>query len=338
MPNQVTVDPAVLSRAQGCLLGQLAGDALGSQVEFESPERIRQRYPEGVRSIQDGGSWNTLAGQPTDDSEMALALARTLCAQGRFDLEEIAQAYVRWYKSSPFDIGNTCRTALAGAAQSLRSRLPAASAAQATAVRTSQANGALMRISPLSIFGVWAAEDDVVKWARADASLTHPHPVCLSANAVFTATVSYAIRTGAGRTELYGVALRLAEAQPDAPQVTEALARAAEAPPADFLHQSGWVCLALQNAFHQLLHAPDLEEGLVDTVGRGGDTDTTAAIAGALLGAAFGAEAIPERWRTCLLECRPCADNPRTAHPRPEMYWPCDAEDLAMQLLEACPR
>lgn len=71
-----------LARARGCLLGQLAGDALGSLVEFQSPEEIHRSYPEGVRELADGGTWNTIAGQPTDDSEMALLLARMLTERG----------------------------------------------------------------------------------------------------------------------------------------------------------------------------------------------------------------------------------------------------------------
>ncbi len=64
------------------------------------------------------------------------------------------------------------------------------------------------------------------------------------------------------------------------------------------------VLVALQNAFYQLLHADSLEEGVVDTVMAGGDTDTNACIAGALLGACHGLEAIPERWREAILACR----------------------------------
>ena len=77
-----------VNRAQGCLLGQLAGDALGSLVEFQSPEEIRRNYPKGVQELADGGTWNTIAGQPTDDSEMALLLARMLTksASGRWML------------------------------------------------------------------------------------------------------------------------------------------------------------------------------------------------------------------------------------------------------------
>ena len=54
-----------MTRAQGCLLGQLAGDALGSLVEFRAPQDIRREYPNGVRELANGGTWNTIAGQPT---------------------------------------------------------------------------------------------------------------------------------------------------------------------------------------------------------------------------------------------------------------------------------
>lgn len=324
---------AVISRAQGCLVGQFAGDALGSLVEFQTPEQIQDQYPDGVWYLEDGGTWGTMAGQPTDDSEMALALARTLVKLGRFDLEQVAQAYVDWYQSSPFDMGATCCTALSAAAHALSQGLPAAPAAQAAANHTSQANGALMRISPLAIFGIRFSEDELIQWARADASLTHPHLVCLAANAVFTATVSRAVRTGATPTELYDFALQIAQGQPEALQVYQAVALAAKSTPADFLQHQGWVCIALHNAFYQLLHAPSLADGLSDTVCRGGDTDTNAAIAGALLGAVWGVQAVPEQWLASLRECRPTPDNPRTTCPRPKRYWPCDALQLAVQLL-----
>ena len=335
MTDDAAPNGGVLGRARGCLLGQLAGDALGSLVEFQSPEQIRRRYPEGVRIIADGGTWGTMAGQPTDDSEMALALGRALADTGCFDLERVAAAYARWYASVPFDTGGTCHQALSAADQALCRGEPAARASQAAASRDSQANGALMRISPLAVFGAYASEDAVVRWAREDASLSHPHPVCMAANAAFVAATSRAIREQANAEHAYAVAIRVAAAQPDAVTVYEALLRAAEAPPSDFMACQGWVCLALQNAFHQLLHAASFEEGVVDTVGRGGDTDTNAAIAGALLGAVHGADAVPAQWRECLAGCRPSADNPRTRHPRPEEYWPCDALELAERLLTA---
>ena len=63
-----------VERAQGCLLGQVIGDSLGSLVEFKSAAEIARLHPGGVRNLADGGVYHTIAGQPTDDSEMALAL------------------------------------------------------------------------------------------------------------------------------------------------------------------------------------------------------------------------------------------------------------------------
>ena len=63
--------------------------------------------------------------------------------------------------------------------------------------------------------------------------------------------------------------------------------------------------IALQNAFFQLLHSQPVADGVVATVRAGGDTDTNAAICGALLGAVHGREAIPEQWRRMVLSCRP---------------------------------
>src|SRR4029453_19455580 len=88
----------------------------------------------------------------------------------------------------------------------------------------------------------------------------------------------------------------------------------------------GWVRIALQNACFELLHAPDVEAGVVATVRRGGDADTNAAIAGALLGAVHGADAVPSQWRCQGLSCRPLA--PHAEQPRPPSYWPGDVRAI----------
>jgi len=88
------IDIQVLSRAQGRLLGQLSGGALGRLVEFRAPGDIRRLlYTSSVRELAGGGAWNTIAGQPADDSETTLSLARILADQGRYDPEEAGKAY-----------------------------------------------------------------------------------------------------------------------------------------------------------------------------------------------------------------------------------------------------
>ena len=328
-PGRAAADAAMLSRAQGCLLGQLAGDALGGLVEFRDGDSIRREFPGGVRDLVDDGTWDNLAGQPTDDSEMALMLARTLVHEARYDHGQALDAYCHWWPLA-WDRGNTLRQAL-GPACSGRTTEERLRLAEENASRSSQSNGCLMRISPLGIFGAGrpAAAAD---WAREDARLTHPHPVCRDACGVYVAAVAAAVAEGGAPAECHRAALAEAERSNAEPAVRQALEDARRAPPADYSRQMGWILIALQNAFYQLLHAPSLEEGVVDTVMRGGDTDTTAAIAGALLGAVHGRDAVPSRWRHALLSCRPMRGAP-TRHPQPPEFWPVDALELAEALL-----
>ncbi len=317
-----------LDRALGCMLGLVIGDSLGSQVEFRSAQAIRADYPDGVRELRPSPVWNTLAGQPTDDSELALALARSLVGKAGYDAEAAATAYGRWYDSAPFDCGNTTAIAFAAAARSAADK---AGAARAAADRASQSNGSLMRIAPI---GIWAGDPDrAAQAAMADSALSHPNPVCQIACAAFTAAIAAAI-AGADRAGMAGTAVRIAQQAGHAGKaVLNALQQAGSGvPPADYQRQMGWVLIALQNAFHHLAAGTSTQEALIQTVGCGGDTDTNAAIAGALLGAADGRAALPVRWITPVLTCRP--DRGLHPHrPRPDEYWPDDLLDLTEALL-----
>jgi ADP-ribosylglycohydrolase len=326
-------DPAVLSRAQGCLLGQLAGDSLGGLVEFRDPASIREEHPHGVRELVKGGTWDNLAGQPTDDSEMALMLARTLVRLGRYDPGEVLGAYLHWWKHAWDRGGNLSRALTPAAAGATPGERLALVERHANRGESGQSNGSLMRISPLGIFGA-GRPAQAAAWARQDSHLTHPHLVCQDACAVFVAAVASAVATGGGAEAAFRAALEEAARPGVQPAVRQALERAEHAPPADYHTRMGFVLIALQNAFWQLLHAADLEEGVVDTVLRGGDTDTNAAIAGALLGAAHGRDAVPARWQSALLACRPTPQS-GTRHPMPEEFWPADAPELAEALLLA---
>ena len=323
-----TVGDDMLDRAKGCLFGQVIGDNLGALVEFKTEQEIADRYPSGVRDLHDGGCWNILAGQATDDSELALALARTLLETGRYDREAVATAYGDWYDSGPFDMGATIGRALSAAASADAGSKAGAASSQANA--GSQANGSLMRVSPI---GIWAREPEVAdRIAREDSRLTHPHEVCVDACGVFAAAIAKGIRTG-DRDAM----LRIAQSYARTGVVTDVLGRAVQGEaPADYRTDMGWVLIALQNAFCRLQRGETVEEALIATVGKGGDTDTNAAIAGALLGSADALSTIPQRWIMPIQACRP--HGALGAHnPRPMTYWPDDHAAIAEALLVARP-
>jgi ADP-ribosyl-[dinitrogen reductase] hydrolase len=337
IPGRVVTDPRLLSRAQGCLLGQCAGDALGSLVEFQSAADITRAYPNGPSFMADGGTFDTIAGQPTDDSELALALARSIVAKGKYDREDVASAYAKWRDSHPFDIGNATSMALSPALAALKSKGQVAKAAAASASRNTQANGALMRISPLAIFGCEGTAEALMALAREDAKLTHPHAICQDANAIFAAAIAFALKSGEDAQKVYQFAINLACAPDIANPVRERLLAARDHSPAEFDNFSniGWVLVAFQNAFFQLLHAPSVDKAVISTVRFGGDTDTNAAITGALLGAVHGRDGLPKQWTNQIQSCRPIAGLAGVNKPRPAVYWPVDALSLAENLLLA---
>jgi ADP-ribosylglycohydrolase len=309
----------MLSRAQGCFMGQLIGDSLGSLVEFKSPDVIHEKYPDGVRELAVGAVFHgLLPGQPTDDSEMALSLARTLVRLGKFDKEAVRNAYVDWIKSGAFDVGTTVANALRGMLDP-----------------ESQANGAMMRVSPLAIWCAGHGCDflTTARLASEDADITHINKTCKDANVLFVSAIVDAIRTPHSPDALYDKIERRAKEIGAKAPLLGVIENARDYPPKDYMKHMGWVLIAFQNALYQLLHAPSFEEALVDTVMRGGDTDTNAAICGALLGAVYGLDSIPIRWRETVLNCRPSREDENVRVPRPERFWPVDALELAEKLM-----
>lgn len=299
---------ARLSRAQAALLGLVIGDSLGALVERKPAPEIAQLYPQGVRELADGSAYKTIAGQPTDGSEMALALARTLARERKYEATQVLDAYRAWLTSRPVDVTMTTERGLLGAAGS-----------------ESESNGSLMRVAPI---GIWAAGDPslAARTARDDSALTHANPVCLDACAAYCAAIAAGV-AGSEAEAMFEAALAHSKGP-----AHEAIKRAAKGhAPADYFTHMNWVLVALQNAFF-CLKSLGFEEGLVHTVGCGGDSDTNAAVAGALLGARHGREQVPPRWLLAVLACRPVSES-GALRPRPIEYWPDDILELAEALL-----
>jgi ADP-ribosylglycohydrolase len=300
-------DPDLLSRAQGCLLGQIAGDNLGALVEFRSADDIAEQYPDGPWLLEDGGRWDLLAGQPTDDSELALALARSILAHGGYAAREAFEAYGTWLASSPFDCGLTMKAALTG-----RPDLH------------SQANGSLMRASPLGILASAQEPREAARLARLDAALTHPHPVCGDATAAFVVAVAHAVRTGDGSE---AALTRLSSGPGPRQDRWEALAMARTS------CRRGRSARRLgidRVVFYELLHARSVEEAVVATVRRG-VTPTPTPPWPALLGAVHGRKEPRRGGPRCPRRAAPEAGR----RPRPGDYWAVDALEIAERLLLA---
>jgi ADP-ribosylglycohydrolase len=193
----------------------------------------------------------------------------------------------------------------------------------------SKANGSLMRIAPLAVWGLRLPDEELALRAMEDSLLSHPNESCRHAVASYSIALACLLREPDDRREAFARAGKWADRHAN-DEVREWLREAHEGAPVDFLSHVGFVRIAFVNAFQHLQRGSTYETCLRETLGRGGDTDTNACIAGALVGAATGARGIPERMRTAVVGC-----DTRQGRPRPEFLHGRRVPGLAKALLSA---
>ena len=260
------------SRAQGALVGLAVGDALGGPVEFLTQSEVRARHGE-LRDMVGGGWLSLRAGQVTDDTQMAVCIARSIDS-GIWSPADIADRFADWLKSRPVDVGNTCRRGIR--------RYMVHGTVHGGPNSGDGGNGAAMRMAPVAIATVG---DDALleRWALEQAHITHHHALSDAACLLVGRLVHCACR-GEPMTKLHEIA-------------TETVRRF---PNLQFERYRGlssaYVVDTMQTVLHHLFTTESFEECLIRTVNVGGDADTTGAIVGTIAGAFYGLDAIPRRW------------------------------------------
>jgi ADP-ribosylglycohydrolase len=261
-----------------------------------------------------GGLGDGAPGEWSDDTAMAVAVAQAAVQHpdlsGPDGLTAVARGFLRWYAGRPPDIGNQTRAVLAAVAdrpdEPQLGRLMT-EAARAFARRSSRSagNGALMRTSPVALASLDDREQ-TARAARAVADLTHADPLAGDACVLWSEAVRVAVLEGRLDVEA-GLDLLPAVRRGD----WAALVAAARTTPAATFRPNGFTVTALQAAVAAVTQTPvpdlaperlefpclHLQRALHAAVRIGDDTDTVAAIAGGLLGARWGASAVPWRWR-----------------------------------------
>jgi ADP-ribosyl-[dinitrogen reductase] hydrolase len=264
-------------RALASYLGLAIGDALGSSVEFMTPREIATQY--GVHDTLRGGGWLHLKpGQVTDDTTMSLALGNSILAQGKVDALAAAQAFDAWMRAKPVDIGNTVRRNLL---QFRKTGNPEAPYSDHDA-----GNGAAMRVLPVALATLGQTEQAVRAANRMQAHTTHHCGLSDAACECLILMVQDALR-GADKNHLLHT-----HAHPLAAQFPDFKFRAVR----QQHNPSGYIVDTVQAVFQSFFDTDDFRGCLIDVVNRGGDADTTGAIAGMLAGALYGLNEIPEVW------------------------------------------
>ncbi|MBK5967091.1 ADP-ribosyl-[dinitrogen reductase] hydrolase [Thiocystis minor] len=270
---------ALYDRAVAAYLGLAVGDALGATVEFLTPREILSQYGEH-RDIVGGGWLGLRKGRVTDDTEMSLALGRSILATGGVNAGAIAHAFSEWMRTKPVDIGNTVRRGISlyrqtGATEVARHDYDAG-------------NGACMRCLPIALYTLGADPDAVEQANRIQAHVTH-HNALSDAGTLAVIRMVQAGLLGGGRGHLK----ELAEALVAEDERYRYDRRRMENP-------GGYIVETLRAVFQALFATDSFESALVEVVNRGGDADTTGAILGMIAGAHYGLDAIPRRWLNVL--------------------------------------
>lgn len=264
---------AVLDRALGSFLGLAVGDALGATVEFLTAPEIAAKYKTHNQII--GGGWLRLKpGRVTDDTEMALALGDAVINSGGWNLRAIADAFVAWMRHKPTDIGNTCRRGIVHYLSTGDFSAPPAG--------ENAGNGAAMRNLP-TVLANLQSEELLIQRSLEQAHVTHNHPKS-DAAVIALARMTRRLLLEGARAPCDQLATELVAARPEFcfkpwPGRT-----------------SGYIVDTVQTVFDGFFNTGNFEDCLVRVVNRGGDADTTGALAGQLAGALYGVDGIPDRW------------------------------------------
>jgi ADP-ribosyl-[dinitrogen reductase] hydrolase len=268
---------AVQPRAIAAYLGLAIGDALGATVEFMTPREIAAQYQVHGQLI--GGGWLKLKpGQVTDDTTMALTLGGSILEAGGVDAHAAARALDAWMRAKPVDIGSTVRRGLLAFRKTGDPRMPPS--------EHDAGNGAAMRVLPVALATLGLPEAEVRAACRAQAHVTHNNPLSDAATETLALMVRDAL-LGADKLDLLHQ-----RAHPLVKDHPEFAFRATR----QRLNPSGYIVETLQAVFQAFFDTDTFEDCLIDAVNRGGDADTTGAIAGMLAGAVYGPVGIPWRW------------------------------------------
>lgn len=271
-------------RARGALLGLAVGDALGTTLEFKPKDSYQP-----LTTVVGGGPFSLKAGEWTDDTSMALALATSLAEKGGLDERDLMERFCAWAEKGEyshngrcFDIGITVRGALGRFRKS-------GNPVEGSTDPQSAGNGSLMRLAPVAILFAFDPEArlDV---ARRQSAVTHGAEEAVEACAAYADLVAEAIQ-GWSKAQVF---------TPRSGWAPEKVARAMRMETVGWdrkqVRGSGYVIHSLESVLWAVGNARDFREAVLLAANLGEDADTTAAIAGQLAGALWGASGIPKEW------------------------------------------
>ncbi|MBD2292448.1 ADP-ribosylglycohydrolase family protein [Anabaena sphaerica FACHB-251] len=309
------MDAIFADRIRGVLFGQAVGDALGFGTEFLARSEVIFTYPHGLTNysqiryfsritnkFEQVDDWRWKPGDWTDDTDQMLCILDSLLAQKQVNIQDIATRFQDWAIIDGFGIGGTVYK-MVHHPEFLRDPHRVAEEYWRSKNRETAANGGVMRTSVLGIWEYFDA-DKVRNNAENVCKITHADPRCVASCVAVSLAISHLIQG------VEDVNLLVDEIANDVksfhPEIEESFHKAKadslddldldEGLNANESYRLSYTLKTLGAGFWALLHAENFAEGILAIIQEGGDADTNAAVAGALLGAKFGYQGIDNKW------------------------------------------
>ena len=262
-------------RMAGVLFGVACGDALGATLEFT----ILEKNHKMVTDIVGGGVFNLKPGETTDDTAMTLMVAEGILENSKDPINTIGNKFVEWANSSPKDIGIICLEAINNF-NMCGDWMLASKITHQTVGGLSAGNGTLMRTAPIAFYSDY---NEMVKQTRNISKMTHWDDKASDACIIYNKII-YKLLNGEDKDKSI-----LSEIQ-NTQYVNVLKMEKNDLKPSGYVVDTFncvlWCCLANNN----------FKDAIIEIANLCGDADTTAAIAGGLMGAAYGLEGIPNEW------------------------------------------
>jgi ADP-ribosyl-[dinitrogen reductase] hydrolase len=278
----------IADRITGSVLGLALGDAVGAPFEGRRAADV----PDPLPALE--LPWMGLPpGSTTDDTAMARNLVRSLAAGGELDPDDLVARHLEWYRSGPPDVGAFTRRVLSRVDRGEDAFEAARSVWEERGPEVSAGNGSVMYCAPLGLAYANRVEE-LLEVAPKLSALTHHDERCRTA--VFAVTLATAALARGQSSEGAVAAALTAVVEREGGEELEYLVEIAGVGRQIDGPDQGFCLFTAGVALQSLLGTGDFEVEMSRVVSLGGDTDTNAAVAGALLGALVGEDGLPPAW------------------------------------------
>lgn len=279
----------------GTIFGQAIGDALGLGTEFLSKTEVREKYPDGLKEysqiIRDYHRAKFQPGSWSDDTDMMLCIANAIIEDKGINLHTIARNFKQWvYAPETRGVGQTTLKVLSIAEYVEKPHQVAELIWRMTRTKNA-ANGSVMRTAIIGL-----KKENVAQTAEDVCKLTHFDPRCVGSCVIVSEIINHLIWHDEQLSYSQIITIGNKYDKSIAEYIDKAYYNGIESLELDEPSSIGYTLKALGSALWCLFHANDFEEGLLRVVNEGGDADTNAAVACAMLGAKFGYTSIPQKY------------------------------------------